>query len=62
MNYQMTYLTGIPMTEEAYNRTIRQMATEPLSPEAKLACELLMRRTKAKRRKEKIRGLWNTIG
>jgi hypothetical protein len=49
----------IPDLEKAYERTIRQIAKYPLNEHSKLAIELLLKRTKAKRRKQKIENLWD---
>lgn len=55
----MIYYNEVPDLEKAYERTIRQIAKYPLNEHSKLAIELLLKRTKAKRRKQKIKKLWD---
>lgn len=45
-------------TQEMYERTIKQIACNPLCEDSRLAIDLLRKMVKAKRRKEKIRKIW----
>lgn len=53
----MIYFEGTP-TQEMYERTIKQIACNPLCEDSRLAIDILRKMVKAKRRKEKIRKIW----
>jgi hypothetical protein len=52
------HFDGTP-TQEMYERTIKQIACNPLCEDSRLAIEILRKMIKAKIRKQKIRKIWD---